>query len=510
MRRPRPPHLPQVALLGLALAAGGCDCGAGAQADAGPGPSPGCVVPSTSTWQRVNGGVAGPAADPGGCQQPISASALPGAQVQALGVHAVGEVLRFTVPAGTGGLSIVSQASSGVVDSIDVGGGGRTVAVPNTVIPTLLRMPDGTVLYNDDATPPTDGTTALVWFAGSSPGTGSLTLPNTTRGLAAAAQGYPAGTWSMVVNDYAAECTRLAGCDGGSTAGRYDVTVLTRPLAYATGTLDLSFYLVTPTLTATQAMTDAHVQRFLTTLATFYARAGLCLGTITFYDVPAWARARYATGVDASKRGPCDPMKQLFTLSRPSTGLHFFLVDAITQGAEASDAGEVVGVDGTIPGPATVAGTVQSGAVVNFSDYAAGGGCSGAPNFGRDGGVACGADVTAYIAAHEGGHFLGLYHTTESFGGLSDPLTDTATCACDTSCGVSATANACCLNPTTNAFRGVCASGQPTLLFSTNCSRGTATCGGASSLMFWVLDTASVGNLSAQQAEVLRSNPAVH
>ena len=42
----------------------------------------------------------------------------------------------------------------------------------------------------------------------------------------------------------------------------------------------------------------------------------------------------------------------------------------------------------------------------------------------------CGADRTAFIAGHEAGHYLGLFHTTESDGRFFDPLADTAKCPC--------------------------------------------------------------------------------
>jgi hypothetical protein len=460
----------------------------------------------------VNGGVAGPAAAPVGCQKPVQPSVLPAARVLALGTHTVGEVLRFDVPAGTRGLSIVSQAVSGVVDTITLGTGAQAFAVPNTVVPTRLLTPGGAVLYDDSAQPPDAGATAAVWYQGVSQSTGSLTLPNTTAALATSRQGYPAGIWSVTVNDYARECLATPGCTGGSAAGRYDVTVLTRPELFTTGTVDLAFYLVTSALTAQQALTDSHVARYLTTLGLLLSRAGLCLGTITFFDVPAWARSRYATGVQADQLGPCDPLKQLFTLSRPGNALHVFLVDAITQSSSgAGDAGVVVGLDGTIPGPASFGGTVQSGVVVNFSDHAAGSGCSGPPNYGggSPGGLACGADVTAYITAHECGHFLGLYHTTEATGGLEDPLTDTASCGCSAACGVSQAALACCYDPRTGVFAGSCPSHQPTFLFSASCRRNQTTCGGADSLMFWLLDPDSTGTFTDQQAQVVRANPAV-
>ena len=214
------------------------------------------------------------------------------------------------------------------------------------------------------------------------------------------------------------------------------------------------------------------MQRYLSTLAVLYGRAGLCLGTITFYDVPSWAKNKWATGIDANKTSPCDGLDQMFTLSKEGNALNFFLVDSITQGSSTT-AGEVVGIDGTIAGPSSIGGTVHSGAVVNFSDYASGSGCSGAPNFTK-----CGADVTAYITAHEGGHWMGLYHTTESIGGIYNPLSDSPQCICDSACGVASSATACCYESEHGGFTGSCTSGEPTFLTGANCTKSTSTCGG--------------------------------
>ena len=305
-------HCGLVSILGLVVVSAVLGCGSpgticstcsstsdgGARRDGGSVVGSSCRPPST-TWKLVNGGVAGSAQAPLSCQKPIKTSTLPSGQVRALGVHQVGEVVSFDVPAGTGTISIVSQASSGVGETITVKGS----TLDNAVVPLTLADPSGDILYDDNAKPPTDGSTAKVYFLEGPAMTGVMTLPNTTKALTTSASGYPAGNWSLTVNDWAAECAATPSlCTAGASGtGTYDVTVLLKPITGSTGTVDLAFYFVTASLTAAQALTDSHVQRYLSTLAVLYGRAGLCLGTITFYDVPSWAKNKWATGVDATK-----------------------------------------------------------------------------------------------------------------------------------------------------------------------------------------------------------------
>jgi hypothetical protein len=314
-----------------------------------------------------------------------------------------------------------------------------------------------------------------------------MTIPNTTAGLDTLASGgvLPAGVWKFVVNDFAAECANTQDCTGGTSESTYDLSVLLKGAPQASGTVDVAFYLVGGTLNAGAAATNARVQRMVSTFGAIFANLGLCLGTVTFHDVPAWAKAKYATSIDADKDGPCDALSQMFTLARSSNTLNFFLVEAISS---SSAGGQVVGIDGTIPGPSTLGGTVHSGAAVTGADLLSGT-CTGTtPNF-----SSCGADRVAYIAAHEAGHWLGLYHTSEAGGADFDPLSDTSVCNCQV-CGKTP---------------AKCGADQgPTLVSAADCS--TVSCGGGDNLMFWQLDeSVSKGRASAQQGRVARANAVV-
>jgi hypothetical protein len=162
----------------------------------------------------------------------------------------------------------------------------------------------------------------------------------------------------------------------------------------------------------------------------------------------------------------------------------------------------VVGQDGTIPGPASVGGTVASGALVSIANLTytvSPTACQGAVDL-----AGCGADLTAYIGAHETGHFLGLYHVTESFGTLFDPVKDTPVCACAACAPASQRANCFAGAVTSSTYE----------VDNADCTRNltdpTSTCGGGDNLMFWLVDQVrSTGTLSAEQASIMRASPLV-
>lgn len=468
-----------VASLILALALAACS-----------GDSPNCEVCPTLGNTCVPPGACTPAS----CERPIVSSALPSSQVQFLGTHKVGTELPFTVPSGAGSVTIVQQAKIA----------GLTVTyhnqiIDNSAVPLTITFPDGGVAYDDNVdagNPSPDGgedpSGKYASYGGGTPNTAAFTMPNTSASLAA---GVPEGTWKFVVNDYANECTLLSGCsDGGSADSTYDVSVITRTQPEGS-ILDAAFYIVadmstlsgTP-LRAANATSDTYVQRMVKSFQGILAQAGIT-ANVTFYDVSASDRNRFGTNLSVTNIGPCEEMNQMFTLSSAHGGnvMNLFFVQGL-QSSDSTGSLFVVGVDGTIPGPSSFNGTVQSGAVVSIADlYAGRTFCTG----GLD--VRCGADEVAYVAAHETGHFLGLFHTTEKEGDLFDPITDTPKCPCLT-----------CAS-TTDLPR--CGTSNPPNMLASSCVSAPS-CGGGDNLMFWLL--APGANLSPQQAQVMRLNPLVH
>jgi hypothetical protein len=432
-------------------------------------------------------------------------SALPPGQVQELGTHNVGDPVPFTVPANTGSVSIVQQAAGKVPLQVVLSQSGG-LTVDNSAVPLRLHFPDGGVAYDDFAAinpgpdKAIDPSNLYIEFSQDTPVAAAMTFPNTATSLAV---GVPAGTWSMIVGDFSYECTVGLGCsDGGTNLDKYDVKVLTRPLPPGTN-LDVNFYIIgaatnpltnTP-FTAASAPHDLTVQRMVSTYKSFFTAAGITVRNVNFIDATASQRSQFAhisVGADTGQ-GPCDQLDQMFLISTGQSGatMNLFLVNDITDSSQQGGA-QTVGIDGTIPGPATFAGTVHSGAAVAMTDLFAPSSCPPAPNF-----ATCGPDRVAYISAHESGHFLGMFHTTEMNGDLVDPLNDTAKCVCTT-----------CATDTTNCGSQT---GNAPVLFAASCNgaHGGA-CGGADNLMFWLFDEAfSQGNLTAQQGQVMRLNPLV-
>jgi hypothetical protein len=459
-----------------------------------PNSSPACTPPGTPTV--VLGGVSGPATAPV-CNTaqaaPVGTPAFPS---QAFGTKTVGTTVTFDVPPGTGSISILSQGANVPVASVTLNG---SQAIPNSVVPTLLTNPANTVIFDDLPPPPSDGSTADVFYGGFSPFTGMMTVPNTSSSLqrAAVSGGIQPGTWKFTVNDFALECGQVSNCSPKTPPGNsYDIRVLTKPgLPASTGTVDVAFYFLGGALgSAAAAQGSAALNRMVQTLSNLYAKGGLCLGKVTLYDVPAWAKSKWGGLVNADDESVCGDLSQIFTLAAPGNQLNFFLVTGFK--ASTGQGLSVIGVDSTIPGTASLGGNVSSGASVNGSDLTVTG-CASVLDLNN-----CGADRVAYVVAHEGGHFMGLYHATEQTGDSFDPLSDTPTCPCASCAPVSEQKNCAPNNPSGT---------PPTLVRNDSCLRptGNPVCGGGDNLMFWLFGANSTGALSPHQGQVIRSNVVV-
>lgn len=462
-------------------------------------------VASPSSQGSTTAYVVAPAACTPPSPQP---SALPSAQVQELGVHAVGETVTFQVPAGTGSVTLVQQGTQPLAaQTVTI----RGTSYPNTVVPAVIQV-NGATYYLQSAAPPADPSgwgspngVGSMFFEAPAPWTGTITVPNTSNALqyVAANGGVPSGTWAVQVYDYAKGC-RLPSCTVGDgisryPPGSYDLKVLLKPGPVgAAGVVDVNVYLVTDQYTKATAEADPSMARMLGTLGTFLGRAGLSVGAVAFFDLPATVKAQYTT-VNIDDATACGEVSQVLGLAGPGNGMNLFLVNSLTSGSQSAGT-TVIGLDGTIPGPSSVGGTVASGALVSVANLPVGAGtsaCAGAPNL-----PGCGADFTAYIAAHESGHALGLYHDTEWTGTFFDPVKDTPTCPCSL-----------CATDTSKCDTGSQASTSYQMT-NADCTKSAVNpaspCGGGDNLMFWLVSkTLSAGTFTPQQASIMRANPLV-
>ncbi len=152
------------------------------------------------------------------------------------------------------------------------------------------------------------------------------------------------------------------------------------------------------------------LSRDIATMRRIYAKAGITLGTINYFDL----NRTDLQSIDGTQPGALDP---LFSASAGHNehAVNVFLVRSLSGG---STSFALLGVSGGIPGSLTP-GTVHSGVVVTFEAYCA---------FTMDG-----SSIIGNVMSHESGHYLGLWHNVEQNGqGGNDPthqdlLDDTTT-----------------------------------------------------------------------------------
>lgn len=191
------------------------------------------------------------------------------------------------------------------------------------------------------------------------------------------------GDYTLVVGGLA-----IMGQNGAPFTGDVTVKFVYRKAVPAAGSLDLHLYFTgAGGITAESAPTDMLIQGAVTRLREIYAQANVELGAISYHS----ADARFQTITDITGTG--GDLEELFTQSAgQGRGLHFFFVDRFMGGFPGAT---VAGIAGGLPGAPDSVGTVGAGVAVAVTTAM---GDSG---------------VLGHVMAHEGGHWLGLFHTSE-------------------------------------------------------------------------------------------------
>lgn len=241
---------------------------------------------------------------------------------------------------------------------------------------------------------------------------------------------------------------------GGGNDGSAECGVVHRTGTVSSAAAIRVAFVFVGVLGADAAADDPNWQAAVGELEAEWATAGI-EATFDYADF-AGDTAKY-TVVDITD----DDLSELNDLLRTSdpeddATITFFVVEDI---ANSSTGSSILGLSAGPPGAAGVHGTSKSGVVVSAADLA-----SAPTDVGR-------------IMAHEGGHFLGLFHTTEKDGSRFDPLDDTPECGTENDANGDGTMN------------------------TVECAAD-----GSDNMMWWTL-TPDTATTSDDQGFVLRSNP---
>jgi hypothetical protein len=179
------------------------------------------------------------------------------------------------------------------------------------------------------------------------------------------------------------------------------VTRMSRETTGTTLDLDL-FYVGAGGLVPTGERGPARIADALATVERIYARLGIRIGEVRQHLVVGQLRRDFAI-LEGTVDGEIPEIPDLLALSAGAkrASVSLFLV---------READMALGIAGGIPGPEAIHGTGSSGIVIAVDLHD--------PMI----------DDLGKTMAHEIGHFLGLWHTTESDGTIWEPLRDTRRC----------------------------------------------------------------------------------
>ena len=233
-----------------------------------------------------------------------------------------------------------------------------------------LTDPDASNLLDNTSTPNIYAQTS--GFGALSYGGGSMLVPYSSSFSA------KAGTWSFIASN---NDRVYLGLRTGSTPS--STTISIQP--YITGT--------------TWSASD--ISAALTVMSNIYSTNGI---TLTIKDTITISESQYSTISSSFSNSTTSAL-----ISQGSTDtVNLFFVEG-----QLSDESAAYGVSGGLPGPTGIASSWNG--VLNFLTAHATG-------------TTLNTQLLGETAAHEMGHWLGLYHTSESTGTSFDPLSDTAEC----------------------------------------------------------------------------------
>lgn len=211
---------------------------------------------------------------------------------------------------------------------------------------------------------------------------------------------FRAGTWTFSVTHF----------DSPDGAPR-EVSIYTMVKNAPGGIININLWIVA--IPDYQGDGDPNLKILTDEFRRIFSSAGFTIGAVNIIRLEGDIANRLTYLDSSSDKNRNDQSDDLDELFRLSSGVgndypNIFLVRHIGGGG-------ILGIAGGIPGPQIIQGTAHSGVAVNML----GGFSALTPDF---------LAMQGATMAHELGHVLGLFHTTESDGKNFDPISDTPRC----------------------------------------------------------------------------------